>query len=122
VAVGFGVGMYYHRIRCTPGSCVQLKVMSLNTWGMPASLGSKYKSERMQAISDEVSKGRYDLYLFQELWMQADYETVRAGLPEGFHMTGFRELALSTCDGRIAPGFCSGLAIVSRCPFCKHPF
>ena len=110
----FAAGMYYHRIRCTPTNCIQLKVMSLNTWGMPEKFGSKYKSERMKAIAEEVSKGHYDLYLLQELWMQADHETVRAGLPEGFYMTEFRELALSTCDGRIAPSFCSGLSIISR--------
>ena len=107
-------GIYFHRIRCTSTNCVQLKVMSLNTWGMPEKFGSQYKTERMQAIAEEISKGHYDLYLLQELWMQADHETVRASLPEGFHMTEFRELALSTCDGRIAPSFCSGLAIISR--------
>jgi hypothetical protein len=50
------------------------------------------------------------------LRMQADHETVRASVPEGFHMTEFRELALPTCDGRLAPSFCSGLAIISRYP------
>ena len=34
--------------------------------------------------------------------MQPDHETVRAGLPEGFCMTEFRKLALSTCDRRLA--------------------
>ena len=88
--------------------------MSLNTWGMPAKFGSLYKTERMKAIAEEVAKGEYDIYLFQELWMQPDYWTVRNSLPEGFHMTEFRDLALSTCDGRVAPSFCSGLAIISR--------
>jgi hypothetical protein len=48
--------------------------MSLNTWGMPEKFGSKYKTERMKAIAEEVSKGHYDLYLLQELWCQS-YKT-----------------------------------------------
>jgi len=32
-------------------------------------------------------------------------------------MTEFRELALSTCDGRVLPTACSGLSIASRFPF-----
>lgn len=116
-------GVYFYRIRCTSSNCVELKVMSLNTWGMPAKFGSKYKTERMKAIAEEISKGHYDLYLLQELWMQADHKTLKDSLPEGFHMTEFRELALSTCDGRIAPSFCSGLSIISRFgdPMIKSP-
>jgi hypothetical protein len=32
-------------------------------------------------------------------------------------MTEVGDFALSTCDGRALPSFCSGLAIVSRFPF-----
>lgn len=122
VAFCLAIGIYYHRIRCTPTSCVPLKVMSLNTWGMPEKFGSKYKTERMKAIAEEVAKGEYDLYLFQELWMVPDYETVKASVPEGFYMTEFRDLALSTCDGRVAPSFCSGLSIISKYPFNETEF
>ncbi len=90
--------------------------MALNTWGMPASLGSQYKTERMRAIRDELARGVHDIYLFEELWMQADHTTVASGVPEGFTMTGFRQLALSDCEGRIGPDLCSGLAIASRYP------
>ena len=122
VSFCLGIALYYHRIRCTPTSCVQLKVMSLNTWGMPASFGSLYKKERMTAIAEEVSKGDYDLYLFQELWMQPDYYNIRSSLPAGYYMTEFRDLALSTCDGRWAPSFCSGLSIISKYPFNETEF
>ena len=53
-------------------------------------------------------------YLFEELWMQPDHETLAAHAPEGFTMTGFRQLALADCDGRATPLLCSGLAIASR--------
>ena len=54
------------------------KVLSLNTWGMPEKLGSKDKKQRMAAISEELKRGEYDLYLFEELWMRPDYDTIRS--------------------------------------------
>ena len=98
------------------------RVMALNTWGMPATFGSKYKEQRMAQIAEEFSKGHYDIYLFEELWMQPDHTTVASKLPEGFHMTAFRDLALWDCDGRVAPTACSGLAIASRFPFEEKEF
>ena len=50
---------------------------------------SEYKEERMKAIGKEVSKGAYDLYLFQELWIEEDYNTIKANKPEEFHITDF---------------------------------
>ena len=101
---------------------MSLKVVALNTWGMPATFGSKYKTPRMEAIRDVVAKGDYDVFLLEELWMQGDHETVASKVPKGYSMTGFRQLALSTCDGRVAPSFCSGLAIVSKYNFTEIEF
>ena len=42
-------------------------------------------------------------------------------VPEGYHMTAFRELALGYCDGRVSPFLCSGLAVASRFPFEGKP-
>ncbi len=96
--------------------CETIRVMALNTWGMPAAFGSEYKSQRMPAIRDELARGAHDIYLFEELWMQPDHETVASGAPEGFQVTGFRQLSLWDCDGRVAPTSCSGLTIASRYP------
>ena len=57
--------------------------MSLNTWGMPASLGSVYKEDRMIAIGEHISKAEFDVYLLEELWMRGDHATIKAHLPEG---------------------------------------
>ena len=87
-------------------------------------------------------QAEYDVYLLSELWMRPDHETIRLRLPPGnnhdlydplplggffsqtFHiylsgyfMTEVGDFALPTCDGRVLPSFCSGLAIVSRYPF-----
>ncbi len=106
---GHAVVVYYIYFRCSEWSnCVSLKVMALNTWGMPAVFGSQYKTERMKAIAEEFSKGEHDLYLFEELWMSPDHDTVSYAAPEGFTITAFRELSLSTCDGRVLPTACSG--------------
>ena len=34
-----------------------IKVIELNTWGMPATFGSEYKTQCMEAIRDVVAKG-----------------------------------------------------------------
>ncbi len=123
IAVGHAVAVYFIYFRCNAyNGCTSVRVMTLNTWGMPAVFGSEYKEPRMAAIADELSKGHYDVYLFEELWMQADHSTVAAKLPKGYHMTAFRDLALSTCDGRVMPTACSGLAIASRFPFEEKEF
>ena len=73
----------------------------MNVWGMPENLGSKYKQDRMKAIAQEISKGDYDLYLLDELWMQPDHTTIANSIPAGYQITGFRELASGMCDGRV---------------------
>merc|ERR1712215_124910 len=103
---------------------VGLKVMSLNTWGMPASFGSYDKEDRMIAIGRHIQKAEYDLYLLEELWMRPDHATIKSFVPEGYHMTEVGDLA-SSCDGYVGPEGCSGLAIVSRYPFLDiqfHPY
>lgn len=101
----------------------RLKVISMNVWGMPAGMGGcKFKQERIAALADLVSRGGYDLFLLQELWMQPDHEAVAAALPFGYHMTGFRQLASPLCDGRVLITTCSGLAIISKFPFKEVEF
>ena len=58
-----------------------------------ANFSSQYKDTRMGAIAKEVSRGKYDLYLFQELWMPKDYERIKARIPEGFHITNYLDFS-----------------------------
>ena len=90
--------------------------MALNTWGLPAVFGVQYKEQRMKAIAEEFAKGEYDIYLFEELWMEPDHTTIAASVPVNYTITAFRDLALSTCDGRVLPTACSGLALATRFP------
>ena len=76
----------------------------------------------MTAIGDFVQKAEYDLYLFSELWMRPDHETIRRKIPEGYFMTWYGDLTSSACDGRWTVTSCSGLAIVSRFPFIEKEF
>eukprot|EP00095_Tigriopus_kingsejongensis_P002255 maker-scaffold478_size161223-snap-gene-0.27 protein:Tk02255 transcript:maker-scaffold478_size161223-snap-gene-0.27-mRNA-1 annotation:"neutral sphingomyelinase" len=122
IILGHALSIYYIYFRCNHSNCVGVKVLTLNTWGMPASLGSQFKTERMKAIAQELSRGDHDIYLLQELWMNPDWNTLHAALPSGYYMTGFRDLALGTCDGRVGPEFCSGLTIVSKYPFLEKEF
>ena len=73
------------------------------------------------------------MVLLQELWMRPDHETIRSHLPAGYWMSGevrglhcwslivlspeVGDLAPSDiCDGRVAPTFCSGLALITNLP------
>jgi len=100
---------------------VGLKVMSLNTWGMPRTFGSEDKSLRMEAIGNHIKRGEYDVYLLEELWMRPDHNVIKSLIPEGYYMTEVGDLA-SSCDGTIGPDGCSGLAIISRFPFVEIKF
>ena len=92
----------HHGFR-TNFSYISIQVMSLNVWGLPGALGAPYKTERIKAIAEEISKGEFDIYLLQELWMQADHEAIHSKIPNAFFMTRFRELASSWCEGRWLP-------------------
>ena len=91
--------------------------MALNVWGMPAKVGSEDKELRISAVGDLINEAKFDVYLLAEMWMRPDHETIRQKLPPGYFMTEVGDFALSTCDGRALPTFCSGLAIVSKYPF-----
>jgi len=100
---------------------VALRVMSLNTWGMPHTFGSQDKELRMEAIGNHINKGEYDVYLLEELWMRPDHNKIKSLIPEGYYMTEVGDLS-SSCDGTIGPEGCSGLAIVSKYPFMEIKF
>ena len=57
--------------------------MALNTWGMPAKVGSEDKELRMEAIGKFIQQKEYDVYLLSELWMRPDHETIRKLVPHG---------------------------------------
>ena len=82
--------IYYSKCSSDVKHCIPMKVMAYNTWGMPKAFGSKFKELRMPAIAEEFRKGEYDIYLFEELWMEADHTTIANATPPGYFMTGFR--------------------------------
>ncbi len=95
VLVAIGVATYYIYFH----NRVKLHVFAYNVWGMPGGMGGcQYKAERMKALS-EIIRSRtpwFDIFLLEELWMQADHELLEAAAKSaGMHMTGFRELASS---------------------------
>jgi len=105
------------------GPIVSLKLMALNTWGMPATFGAKDKTLRMKAIGELIQKQEYDIYLLEELWMRPDHALIKSLLPPNYHMTEVMDLnnphQVTLCDGTWAPDGCSGLAIVSKHKFTK---
>lgn len=122
ILLGHGLAIYFIYFRCSSVNCSSLKVRSLNTWGMPATLGSARKEDRMEGIGQTIAKGDYDVFLLEELWMEPDHTTIASHVPKDYFVTYFRQLALSTCDGRVGPEFCSGLTVISRFNFTETEF
>ncbi|KAL0951652.1 hypothetical protein HGRIS_008332 [Hohenbuehelia grisea] len=82
----------------------QLKVFSLNCWGLK--YVAKNRLERIAAIAAYLSQSSYDIIALQEIWVFADYEQVRDSVASKLpHAKFFYSGALG-----------SGLAILSRFP------
>lgn len=107
---------------------VPIRILSLNTWGMPYNLfGGLDKEIRMPAIANMIKKKEYDVYLLEELWMRPDHEKIRtAAASVGYHMTSYNSMTQGACpyfpldflccDGSGTPSGCTGLAVVSKYP------
>ncbi|KAL4233259.1 Sphingomyelin phosphodiesterase 2 [Mactra antiquata] len=54
-----------------------LKVLTLNCWGVPVPVACKDHHERMVAIGEKISKSSYDIVFFQEVWKKGDYEILK---------------------------------------------
>ncbi|XP_034952401.1 putative neutral sphingomyelinase [Chelonus insularis] len=54
---------------------INLKVLTLNCWGIP--YVSRNRVQRMRAIADQLLSGDYDIVCFQEVWSAKDYELIK---------------------------------------------
>lgn len=131
LAISVAVAVGY--LKTQAGDSVNLRIISLNTWGMPHTLGAQDKEIRMDGIGRFIAKMDFDLYLLEELWMRPDHDTIKKHLPDGYHITEYDTLAAppcpydvflftKCCDGQVAPGGCSGLTVVSRYPILEADF
>jgi hypothetical protein len=41
----------------------------------------------MHSIAKLISKGEFDLYLLQEVFVEADYEKIKSTMPVHYHIT-----------------------------------
>ena len=102
-----------------------IRVLSLSVWGSPASFGVLDKQERMEAIGEYIRdhNDTLDVVILQELWMRPDHATILSYLHgTGLSMTSVGDLAPAVCDGRAAPTYCSGLALITRFPIIDTSF
>jgi len=109
-----GYSMYWNDV-------IGVRVMALNTWGMPHRIGSEDKEERMAAIGRLLSQSEYDIVMLEELWMRPDHETIKKSLGPEYQMTEYDDMT-GSCDGKIWPWGCSGLAVISKFPFKQTNF
>lgn len=100
----------------------KLRVLSLMAWGSPGSFGTQDKELRVRAIGNLSQLGDWDVFLLSDLWMRPDHAAIREAMPEGWDLTSVGDLSLPSCDGTIAPEFCSGLAVLSRFPIVDVEF
>jgi len=99
-----------------------LKLLSLMVWGSPGSFGTYDKELRIAAIGNLTQRPDWDIFVLSDLWMRPDHDKIQQLIPEGWDMTSVGDLSLPSCDGVIAPEFCSGLAVVSRFPILEVDF
>jgi len=95
---------------------LSLSIMSLMVWGSPGSFGTKDKELRIEAIGNLTHRPDVDVFILSDLWMRPDHAKILQLIPEGHDMSSVEDLSLSSCDGNIAPEFCSGLALVTKFP------
>ena len=76
----------------------EIRVFTLNCWGLFGI--SKYRRERMAAIGSYLSRGEHDVVLLQEVWVEEDYETIRALVSDTFPHSHFFD------NGIIGSGTC----------------
>ena len=77
-------------------------MLSLNTFGLPKILElylgiDTQKGQRMDAIAEKISYGKYDLILLQEVGVKGDYDTIKKSIPPNFHITGFDDFNVKKC-------------------------
>jgi len=99
-----------------------LRLLSLMVWGSPGSFGTADKELRIAAIGNLTHRPDWDIFVLSDLWMRPDHDKIQQLIPEGWDMTSVGDLSLPSCDGVIAPEFCSGLAVVSRFPILEVDF
>jgi len=133
LAISVAIAFTFLKSKTQAGDSASLRIISLNTWGMPHTLGAQDKEIRMEGIGRFIAKKDFDIYLLEELWMRPDHDTIKMHLPDDFHMTEYDTLApppcpydvfmfQTCCDGAMAPGGCSGLTVISRYPILEAEF
>lgn len=84
----------------------QLKVLTLNCWGVPTPIACKLRKERMTAIGDRVGRGDYDLVILEEIWDKADFTILLDRVTKAFTYSHY---------------FYSGAIGSGVCVFSKYP-
>ncbi|XP_033740259.1 putative neutral sphingomyelinase [Pecten maximus] len=62
----------------------QLKVLTLNCWGVPTPIACQLRMERMTAIGDRLKRGDHDLVVLQEVWDKGDFKILLDRVSEVF--------------------------------------
>jgi len=104
------VTQQFHRQTLPSGRSV-LRVLNLNFWGLGWPWGSD-KEVRIRALREELTRGKYDIVLLQEIWYREDYNIIASSMP---YITHYESINLG-CTSFLVPLGCSGLTILS-----KHP-
>ena len=66
-----------------------LSLLTLNCWGVFTPGACQHRKERIHFIGEELSKGIYDIVLLQEIWTQADYNTLSDRLADTYAYTHY---------------------------------
>ncbi|GFN77901.1 neutral sphingomyelinase [Plakobranchus ocellatus] len=59
---------------------VDLKVMTLNCWGLPFPVICKNRQERIRALGEYLYNASYDIVVLEEIWVKSDFHLLREKL------------------------------------------
>jgi endonuclease/exonuclease/phosphatase family metal-dependent hydrolase len=87
-----------------------LRFLTLNCWGLP--FLTPQKNRRLDAITETIRNGKWDVVALQEVWMKSDQERIikNSGFP--YHVSFSRRFRL----------FGAGLIVLSRYPIIESDF
>ncbi|XP_005097465.1 sphingomyelin phosphodiesterase 2 [Aplysia californica] len=78
----------------------ELKIFTLNCWGLPFPVICKNRPERINAIGDYLKNGDFDVVFLQEIWVKSDFHILREKMK---HTLPFSHYFYS---GAIGSGLC----------------
>ncbi|KAK3782718.1 hypothetical protein RRG08_037717 [Elysia crispata] len=95
---------------------IDLRIMTLNCWGLPFPVICKNRQERIYAIGEYLHKSSFDIIVLEEIWVKSDFHMLREKLKKKLPFSHY------FYSGAIGSGICvfSKFLITETMYYCFH--